>query len=70
MIEENQATPRFSAISLIASSKRSERYKRNSQSTTFDGGSDGHLEVGEDLTMTNGTVWFHPYSGGAPRRIR
>lgn len=27
-------------------------------------------EVGELLTMSDGSVWFHPYNGSAPRRER
>jgi len=29
----------------------------------------GHLLPGEYLTMKDGSVWFHPYNGGAPRKI-
>jgi len=27
------------------------------------------LQSGEVLTMGDGARWFHPYSGGAPRRL-
>lgn len=53
----------------IASSTHAQRYRRYAGSTIGDGGPDGRLETGLDLRMANGQLWFHPYSGGAPRRI-
>lgn len=30
----------------------------------------GVVRPGEDLHMVDGSVWFHPYCGWAPRRVR
>lgn len=46
---------------------RSERYRRYA----FAGpGFDGIKETGDDLHMKDGSVWFHPYTGKAPRQIK
>lgn len=28
------------------------------------------LQSGEKLTMADGSVWFHPYSGGQPWKVK
>lgn len=48
-------------IDQIVSSRRVERYRHGDWATT--------CETGLELTMRNGSVWHHPYSGAQPIQI-
>lgn len=53
-------------INEILSCHRAVRYRRYAYGSP---GWDGQTEIGEDLRMRDGSIWFHPYSGGQPRKI-
>lgn len=55
------------SIEQIAHTSYNRRYRRHRYASP---GFDGEHETGEDVRMKDGSLWFHPYTGAAPRRIK
>jgi hypothetical protein len=52
-------------MSHIIKSSHNNRYDRYPHPEYVDGKTQGGL----DLTMVDGSIWFHPYDGSKPRKI-
>ena len=55
------------SIEQVSHTRYAKRYRRYRFSSP---GFDGVNEVGEDVHMKDGSVWFHPYTGAQPRKIQ